>query len=217
MSTQIGITHAEHTVVRPVEGGSMTEAVGGVAAVVLGILGLIGVIPQILAAIAVIVVGITLLSAGGALAARFSRVLADEPQPVRTRVASGMGMEVLASIAGIVLGILALFGVTSPSLLAVSAIVLGGALLMTSNAMMRLTALLQARSSAGMAGAETSVGMPAVAGPDVFMGIGAVVLGILALGGHAPDVLSLIAMIAIGAAVLLSDSPMAERFFSLFG
>jgi divalent metal cation (Fe/Co/Zn/Cd) transporter len=49
------------------------------------------------------------------------------------------------------------------------------------------------------------------------MGVGAVVLGILALTGHNPVVLSLVSMIALGAAILLGDSPITDRLFGMAG
>jgi hypothetical protein len=44
-----------------------------------------------------------------------------------------------------------------------------------------------------------------------------VLLGILALTGHNPVVLSVVSLIALGAASLLGDSPITERRFGMAG
>ena len=69
-----------------VTGGSMIEAVGGIATVVLAIVGLAGLVPIYLAAIAAIVLGAALLLQGIAIAARFSDLLAET---AGTHVANG--------------------------------------------------------------------------------------------------------------------------------
>jgi hypothetical protein len=55
-------------------GGSITEAIGGVAGVVLAIIGLAGVLPLYLAAIAAIAIGVALCAEGGALAATYEDI-----------------------------------------------------------------------------------------------------------------------------------------------
>jgi hypothetical protein len=127
-----------------VAGGSMVEAIAGVAAVVLAILGLAGLLPVYLLAIAAIAVGVALLFEGGAIAVRYSRLLTET---VGSRLSSaeldgGMGVEVLGGIAGIVLGILALLGLVPLTLTAVAAIVFGGTLLLSSGTAARLNCLV---------------------------------------------------------------------------
>lgn len=216
MSTQIHTTHGEHAMVHDMATGSTTATIGAGAAVILGILGLIGLIPDVLAGIAAIVIGVTLLSAGSLIATRYNRALASEPVSVRRPARSGMGIEVLAGIAGIVLGILALLGVSPLALLAVADIVLGAGLLMASSAMMRLESLVRSQAAESGRAIEHDA-IYAASGTEVLMGVGAVVLGILALTGHNPVVLSLIAMIALGAAILLGDSPITDRLFGMAG
>jgi hypothetical protein len=217
MSTQIGLTHrGEGTAVREVEGGSTTEALGGAAAIVLAILGLVGILPNVLGSIAIIAVGAALLIAGGAIAASFTRAVEANAAPGMTRhsVVRGMGGEAMTGVAGIVLGILALIGVATPVLMSISAIVLGAGLLMASGAMARLESLTRVESTA--AGSVTHDTVYAATGTEVLVGVGAIVLGILGLAHHDPVTLSLVAMLAIGASVLLSGSALAARFFGLF-
>jgi len=215
MSTQIGITHrGEGTGVREMEGGSTTEALGGAAAIVLAILGLIGILPNVLGSIAIIAVGAALLIAGGAIAASFTRAVEANAAPGMTRhsVVRGMGGEAMMGVAGIVLGILALIGVATPVLMSISAIVLGAGLLMAGGAMARLESIT--RSETGSAAVHDTV--YAATGTEVLVGVGAIVLGILGLAHHDPVTLSLVAMLAIGASVLLSGSALAARFFGMF-
>lgn len=199
-----------------VVGGSITEGVGGVATIVLAILGLIGILPIPLASIAVIAIGLSLLVGGGTLAAQYSRLLArTEPGYAAQVVGGGMTMEALCGLAGTVLGILALLQVKSEMLLAVAVLVYGGALLLASLATARLVEMR----------VRTAVEVPsqhewsrdavyAASGSDVLIGAAAVVLGILALSGFGPITLTLVALLCIGASVLLSGLSVAGRMFS---
>jgi hypothetical protein len=217
MSTQIGITHREERAVRAIEGGSMTEAVGGAAAIVLAILGLIGVLPEVMASIATIAVGVALLTIGGVIAARYARAIGPAESPtIRREITGGMGMEALAGVATVVLGILALLRIAPITLLAVATIVLGAAMLMASGAMARLESLARTEPL-GAEHPKTHDVVYAATGSEVLVGVGAVVLGILALSGHAPLTLVLVALLSIGASVLVSGSALAARFFESFG
>ena len=125
-----------------------------------------------------------------------------------------MRMEALAAVGGVVLGILALIGVSPLTLMPVSAIVLGGALLMVGGAAARVDALTRSEIAAGSRSLVERT--PYVAtGSDLLVGVGAVVLGILGLSGHDPLTLTLIAMLSMGAAVLLNGSTIAARLFGM--
>ncbi|HKT61544.1 MAG TPA: hypothetical protein VJQ46_15925, partial [Gemmatimonadales bacterium] len=105
----------------------------------LAILALIGLLPLTLASIAAIALGCGMLVGGATLSRRFSLGL---PPPVMSRarqeVVGALGMQALAGIAAIVLGILALLGVQPLLLLSISVLVLGGALLAGGAGMARL-------------------------------------------------------------------------------
>ena len=205
------------TAAREVEGGSLTEAIGGAGAVVLAILGLVGVLPQTMAAVATIAAGVALLVGGGAVAARYSRLLLGAgSETARREIVGGMGLEALAGIAGIVLGVLALLGINPLTLLSVAAIVLGAALLMASGALARLESMTR-WADVNTAERVSHGAVYVASGSDVIVGAGAVVLGILALTGHGSMTLLLVALLSVGAAVLLSGSSLAARVFSLFG
>jgi hypothetical protein len=214
-----GITYARETqaprpqdnIAAEVQVGSTAEAVGGAAAVVLGILGLLGLLPITFDAIAAIALGMAMLLGGAALSRRYSAATPTSSMSrARQEVAGALGLQAIAGIAGIVLGILALLRVDPLILLSVSAIVLGAALIAAGGGTARL-----ARSARWLRGESDAA--YATSGWETLVGIGAVVLGILALTGHDPLTLTLISMLSIGAAVLVGGTVLTARLFNLFG
>lgn len=199
------------------EGAASVEAIGGGAAVVLAILGLAGVLPAFMAPIATIAIGVALWFEGGALAARYSKLL-DETGRGRfssTDLGGGVGAEFLGGGAGAVLGILALIGVVPMVLTAVALLTFGAALLLGSAATLRMNTLA---SSAGAGeAAEHRLATDAVrtaVGAQVLTGIGGIVLGILALVGLAPLTLSLAGLLGVGASLLLSGGAVGGRMIA---
>jgi hypothetical protein len=202
---------AQDNTVVETEAGSVAEAVGGAAAVVLAILGLLGVLPLTFTAIAAIALGVALLLGGAALARRYSRLVpAAAASRARQEIAGALGLQAIAGVTAIVLGILALLRIDALMLLGVTAIVLGAALVAAGGGMARL-----ARSARWLRGEGDSV--YAASGWEALVGIGAVVLGILALTGHAPLTLTLVAMLSVGAAILVGGTVLASRLFGVFG
>ena len=124
---------------------SLPELAAGLAVVVLTILGLASVSPTFLVEIATIVFGVGLLLHGSTTLALISRLLGKEAGvDGAAGVASGWAIILVAGAAGIVLGILALLGVSSLQLVAIAVIAFGAALLISSNASMRLRDLVGA-------------------------------------------------------------------------
>lgn len=211
----------EHEVERTAEvvaGGSMVEAIAGAAAVVLAILGLAGLLPTYLLSIAAIAVGVALLFEGGAIAVRYSRLL---NETAGSRISSaelggGMGVEVIGGVSGIVLGILALLGLAPMTLTAVAAIVFGGTLLLSSGTATRLNCL--AIDCHGLPDTTRRVAREAVfaaASVQVLVGLGGGILGLLALLGIHPMLLTLIAMLSLGGSVLLSGSAISNKMLGV--
>jgi hypothetical protein len=123
-------------------GGMAAEVGGGLGAIVLGILALVGVAPHVLTAVAVIGAGAAVLIGCGATVRLNHLVvegwgLMDRGRSVaRAAVTSAAGVQVLAGMAAVVLGILAL--ITTPllapytwTLSAVGVLCLGAALLLS--------------------------------------------------------------------------------------
>jgi hypothetical protein len=187
----------------------------GLGAVVLAILGLIGLLPFTLAAIATIVIGAGLLLQGSAVAGRFNELRRGlytegraQPEP-----RGGLTIEMLGGIASIALGILVLLGVGSGILLAIAAIVFGGTLLISASVTSRLGELEAWQAGVDPRAREVErEAARGAAGSQVLVGIGAVVLGILALVGIGPGLtLILIAILAVGGAMLLSGAMVGTR------
>jgi hypothetical protein len=193
-------------------GESVTESIVGLGAVVLGILGLLGVAPLTLASIAAICVGVALLLEGAAVTTRLAR-LANGFGARNLDISGGLGAESLAGVAAIALGILSLVRIDPLVLLPVAAIVIGAGLLLGGTSVARVSSLRVAGAPAPQdtMGEIAREGVEAAAGGHVLVGIGAVVLGILALLGYAPLTLMLVAMLSLGAAFLLSGAAIGGR------
>jgi len=117
-------------------GGMGFQVLGGIAGIVLGILALIGVATTVLVAVAAIVMGGSLLLGAGATErldkARLQWELPPEPKSrwIRDSVIDAAGLEVLAGLASVTLGIIALSGVFPIILVLVAELSIGGAVLL---------------------------------------------------------------------------------------
>jgi len=165
-------------------GGSTLKTVGGVAVAVLAILALVGVLPAILVAISGIVFGVAMLIEGLSIASEYS-ALAGEVAEGRTEIAEfggGVGVEVLVGIAAIALGVLALVGVATSTMIPVLIIVGGVGLILSAGTTQRLNDLhLASMGHTEMARSVTHAAMTGAAVAQTLGGLAAVVLGILAL------------------------------------
>jgi hypothetical protein len=120
--------------------------------------------------------------------------------------------EIIGGLAGIALGILALVGVETMALLAVSTIVFGGTLLFGSPAVYRASRAEPGTQIFDEIARQTAAG---AAGAQALVGIGAVTLGILALVGIVPQTLVLVAVLCVGGAALLSGGALTGKMVSL--
>jgi len=151
------------------------------------------------------------------VAAQYSRLLTrTEPRHAAQIVGGGMTMEALCGLTGVVLGILALLNLNAVTLLSVSVLVFGGALLMASIATARLNDIrirLATMENTEQAHELAEDAVYAASGSEVLIGAAAVVLGILALSGFDALTLTLIALLCVGASILLSGLSIAGRMF----
>jgi hypothetical protein len=200
-------------------GGSLTEASTGAAAIVLAVLGLLRIAPTELVSIATILIGASFLFLGGMLAARYARFSAMELPVEREIISEGMAMEALCGLAGVVLGVIALMSAYPLTLVSIAAIVFGVGLLVASGttAQLRRVGLRELRKTEEE-GYSRHPAEPAyiAAGPGILLALGGVVLGILAVAGFDPLVLTLVAMLGFGVAVLLSGTSFATTMTTLF-
>lgn len=211
--------HVEKSVEHAVIGGSSTEALAGAAAVVLAILGLAAIEPRFMIAIAAIALGAALIFDGAAVAAEYSRILSHSGNGALQSVELGGGIstQVGGGAAAVVLGILALLNLDPMTLLAIAAIVLGTTLLFSSGVSTRLNALkIETSGDHDVAKRVARDALTAATGTEVLVGLAAIVLGILALVGLAPETLILVAMLVLGAAVLMTGGAVIGRMLSVF-
>jgi hypothetical protein len=197
---------------------SLPELVAGLAVIVLTILGLAGVSPAFLVEIATIVFGVGLLLYGSATLSQLARVVSNHPGvDGAAGVAGGWSILLLAGVGGIILGILALLGVSSIELVAIAVIAFGAAMLISSNASMRLRVIVGAPANVDPV-IEQLVRDTAsdTAGLQTMTGLSAVVLGILALSGFSPNVLVLIALLGLGCFATMTSAFIAGAFARAF-
>ena len=129
-----------------------------------------------------------------------STTFTTEPGTVAEASAYGGFVDALGGIATIVLAIIALSGTKADILLAIATIVFGAALLLQGGAMLSEFAQTEAR-------AETSASMGSGGLSGLFLvGVAGIVLGVLALLGVYPQILTAAATIAFGGALVVSAS-----------
>ena len=205
--------------------GGVMDAIGGIATAVLAIIGLAGWRPELLAGVATIVFGAALLIQGGTLLSEYSQVFT--PAGALQTASDALGGDGLAAmfpvgVAGVVLGILALLGVASHALTAVSVIAFGAALMLSAQSVRRLY-LMQAELRRASVGAnsirEFLAGEMAAgsAGIQFIVGLGALVLGIIAVVMAATmrsELLTLVALLIVGLTNIISGSTLSGLVLS---
>lgn len=214
--------------------GGFVDAAGGLATIVLGVLGLAGVYPILMISIAVVVFGVALLIQGGTMLSEYARIIfptGAQTSSVDNFGGNSLSVVFLVGAAGIVLGILALLGIHAIDLTPIAVIAFGTALLLSSNAVWQLhmlkrvrmrsvtsTATMTTEGEGSLAGSEILAGEMASgsAGLQALAGLAAIVLGILALAGTgvASSVLTLVALLALGATLILTGSALSGTVLS---
>lgn len=209
------IVTSENTFQEAATYGGLVDAVGGVATIVLAIIALSGVNQPMLGAVATIVFGAALLIQGGTMLTEYTKLIfpAGAVTPSEEIVGGGgLSALFLVGAGGIVLGVLALINIAPQTLTAVAVIAFGGAMILSSNSVWHLYRAKQAVQRLGatrmhsvgeiLAG-EMASGSAAM---QCLAGLAAIVLGILAVTGTNPMVLTLAGLLVLGATVLLTGS-----------
>lgn len=200
-------------------GGSIVGVVAGLIALVLAIIGLSGVHPVGLVAISVMVVGIALLVESGVMGAEYRTLTGyiGESRSTRMELGGGLGVEAVAGLAALILGLLALIGIRPDVLVACGTILLGFGVIFGSRVHDRVRTM---RINPAAEGEEmdrvTRDLLASATAAQVLVGLGAVILGVLALVGFAPITLNLVAVLAIGASILISGAMLGSHFYFLF-
>jgi hypothetical protein len=212
----MSMTSAETNVREVTNYGGLVDALGGAATVVLAIIALSGTRSDILLAIATVVFGAALLIQSGTILSELTHMMFPAGS-VSSAEFSGGGLSImfLVGTAGIVLGVLALLGVYTIELTAIAVIAYGSALVFGSNAVWSIHRMKQsiirasgerAVSGVQMIATEMSAGSAAL---QCFAGLGGIVLGILAVTGINAVPLSLVALLAMGATLLLTGGTLS--------
>jgi hypothetical protein len=202
-----------HETYKVVTTGSILEAVGGIAAGVLGILGLVGFAPMHMAAIAAMAFGVGLTAEGAAVASKYSELTHyGNGAIVKSEVGGGSGAELLGGLAGGVLGLLALLGIAPLVLVSVAVIVFGASLLLGSASTARLGSAVSHFGEHDLSHAS----MEAAAGAEVLVGLATIALGILSLVGIEAMTLVLAALLSLGVAAIIAGTAIGGSLVSVF-
>jgi hypothetical protein len=201
------------------ENAFQAASYGGIVTIVLAIIALSGVYQTMLLAVAIIVFGAALLIQGGTMLSEYTRMIfpAGATGPVEEFGAGGGLFAVfLVAAAGIMLGVLALLGIFPLTLVAVSIIAFGAALVLSSNSVWQLYTMKRTahRVASGrmVSGGEILAWEMASgsAAMQCLTGLAAIVLGILAVTGTDTAILSLIGLLVLGATVLLTGGTLSS-------
>jgi hypothetical protein len=197
--------------------GGLVDAAGGAATVVLAIIGLAGTRTDMLLAIATVVFGAALLIQSGTILSELTHMMfpAGAAAQADEFSAGGLTIEFVVGTAGIVLGVLALLGLYSIELIAITVIAFGAAIVFGSNSVWSVyrmkRALVRSGGRHAISGSEILANEMAAgsAGLQAFAGLAAIVLGILAVTGNSPVILSLVALLVMGSTILLTGSTLS--------
>jgi len=222
MSTTYGEARTERVLGATSVTGTIAEAAGSIAVIVLSIIGLAqGTASATIVAVTTIVLGAALLAEGGALAGEFAwlAMLSGEPGTADS-VLGGMSLQVACGGIALVLGILALLGVSVGTLPAAAVILVGGAMMLTAGTIPQLRQLRAI--TAGTSEVAQSIGRSSMAGMTGFQflsGVAAIVLGILALSAPSLETgrtLDLVGFLIIGGAMTIGVTAMSGNFLRFF-
>lgn len=210
----------EKKAVKTVLGEGVAESILGGATIVLVLLGLSGVMPLTLLSIAVIAMGAGFLLEGAAISMRFSKLLS-ESAATRERTAEGqlgvgLSAEFVGGIAGVILGILALIGI-SPLVLASTAVIVFGSILMLSSGFkVRFNALeFETIDRTTRFKKIAQEAMIATAGVEFILGLSVAILGILAVTGVYSLTLGLVGLLIIGITGFITGTALSARMLTL--
>jgi hypothetical protein len=188
-------------------GASLAENIAGGGAIALAIIGLAGISPLLVASIAVIAVGAALLFEGGAVASRLSRIMQSKSRTGinASDLGGGITAEFLGGTAGLTLGVLAIVNVVPLYLVSISVVVFGAAILSGSRAVARINSRviedLDESQEAKKVAYEVIMSSAVV---QILIALAAITLGIIAIIGTDPLILSLVALLIVGFSNLLS-------------
>lgn len=214
----MSMTQTETTAQEHANYGGFIDAGGGIATIVLTIIGLAGLAPRAILAVAVVVFGAALLIRGAAMLSEYSRISfsAGTTAAVLNQFGGGSLPAIFfGGAVGVILGLLALLDVQAAILGPVAVIVFGSVMAGTCNSTLNVRRLKARVESASAPSTRTGTDILATemasssAGGQAIAGLAAVVLGILAVVGTRSDALGLIALLVLGATLVLTGSTLS--------
>jgi hypothetical protein len=223
------ITEQTHGVAEPATSqaayGGFADAIGGLATIVLAIIALSGLHSDMIVAIATIIFGAALLVHAGSMLSDYAHVIfpsGSSGAAANDFAGGSLSAVFLVGAAGIVLGILALLGIFAVQLTAIAVIAFGSALVLSSNAIWHLymlkrsTMMTREAQDGWHTGSEILAGEMASgsAGMQALAGLAAAILGILAVVGTYPAVLTLVGLLVLGASIVLTGGALSGAALS---
>jgi hypothetical protein len=201
----------------PKPGEAIGSIAGGVIAVIAGIfaiVGLAGIYPVSLVSLAAIGLGIAFLLDGAAIVKRLSALLYDATSG-KIRIAElgpGTTGETLAGITGVALGILAFLGIVPVVLALCAAIVFGAALVIGSRTKGLLhRVMVTYRQEHQMPRDTVNQVVFGTTILQVLFGLSVFTLAIIGLGNVAPLTLSLVCMLLVAVALVLTNPALVGK------
>lgn len=220
----MSLTHIRTAASEGAAYGGFVDAAGGIATVALTIVGLSHTAPELMLSIATIVFGAALLIQGGAMLSEYAQLIsfpeAGATGAVGTSAATASSGEFaggslaalfLAGGAGIILGILSVVGIDAPALTSCAIVAFGAAMLLGANAVWHLQHTKRAVSAGQQTTTEVLANEIAYGSASVqaLSGVAAIVLGIIALSGGNSTILSLVALLELGATLIVSGTSLS--------
>jgi hypothetical protein len=200
--------------------GTIAEAAGSIAVIVLSIIGLAQTAASAtIVAVTTIVLGAALLAEGGALASEFSKITTAGTSTTMTaeNALGGMSLQVYGGAITLVLGILATLGISTEILCSAALILVGGVLLLTAGTAPQIRQMSQ--MSVGGTQSVSTLSMSGMTGFQFLNGVAAIVLGILSLTGHSTEsvrTLVLVGFLVVGGAMTIGVTAMSGNFLRFF-
>ncbi|HLI10963.1 MAG TPA: hypothetical protein VKY65_05140 [Alphaproteobacteria bacterium] len=215
--TRHGILSGNH----PATTQSLIQIVVGVAAIVLAIIGLAKMssqsLPQYLDAVAGIVVGLGLLFVGWTVLEEYAKLVASSSATEEASLnVGGVTVELFVGGAAIILGVLALLQITPMVMISVQFILIGAGLVLNSSTTVRVEAMRVAQETKSEIVQRVSGEVATSAAMvQILAGLGALILGILALVGFASLDLTLAGAIVVGAALAMNGTSLSGWIISV--
>ncbi len=198
--------------------GTAVEGVVGLAAAVLSIVGLAGMYPETFLPVSIVVLGAAMIIEARMVIRRFYSVMRElgEVQGSRT-TSGGMSIEILAGIAGVTMGLLALMGVNPAMLCSSAVLVFGAAVLFSIGTITMINSIIASGFSKNplLRGMAASV-YAASSDVRVLVGMGTLTLGIIAVVGIHSQTLAQVGVLAVGGSLFLETFALGEKLADMF-